>query len=133
MSNYHVFRLLPGQDLKKGILQYCNDHGIKAGAVVTCVGSLSYAVIRMADGELVREFERPYEIVSLTGTIADNGGHFHIALSDRDGAVIGGHLMEGCIINTTAETVIADLSNTCELTREYDPATGYKELVKKDR
>lgn len=37
-------------------------------------------------------FDGPYEIVSLVGTIAVNGPHIHISLSDGTGTTIGGHL-----------------------------------------
>lgn len=43
------------------------------------------------------------------------------------GTVIGGHLMKGCIIRTTAEITITE---AIDLTfkREYDDSTGYDEL-----
>jgi predicted DNA-binding protein with PD1-like motif len=41
-----------------------------------------------------------------TGTVSVNGSHLHISISDSTGKTIGGHLMEGCKIYTTAEIVI---------------------------
>ena len=124
-----AFRMLPGEDLKKGIVDYCRKHGLSSGTVMTVVGSLSKAVIRLADGRTVREFEKNFEIVSMTGTVGINGCHFHIAVSDEEGNVLGGHLMEGSVIRTTAEVVLADLSEEFDFRREFDPATDYNELV----
>ncbi len=126
-----AFRLHPGQDLKQGIIDRCRQEGVSAGAIVTLVGSLRYAVIRMADADMVREYDRDMEIVSFEGTVCRDGGHFHISLSDRQGRTIGGHLMDGCLINTTAEVVIADLSDEYDFRRIFDEDTGYDELVVK--
>ena len=44
------------------------------------------------------------------------------------GKTIGGHLSDGCIINTTAEIILNELEENT-FTREYDESTGYKEIV----
>lgn len=62
------------------------------------------------------------------GTVSINGCHIHISLGDKDGSVIGGHLVEGCLVNTTAEICIEEL-NEYKFTRELDENTGYKELI----
>jgi len=48
------------------------------------------------------------EILSLVATIngADGGCHMHISLGDKDGKVIGGHVVNNCIVFTTAEIVL---------------------------
>jgi predicted DNA-binding protein with PD1-like motif len=79
------------------------------------------------EAEVFRSFDEPMEIVSLTGTLSPDGLHVHIALSRSDGACIGGHLVPGCIVNTTAELVIGELPEV-EFRRLPDPATGYREL-----
>jgi len=45
----HVFRLKPNQDLRTSIDDYARENNIKAGAILTCVGSLKHATIRMAN------------------------------------------------------------------------------------
>jgi len=119
-------RLKPGQDLKKGIEDIVKNENLKSGVITSIVGSLNVATLRMADGK-DKLFKGPFEIVSAEGTLAENGIHVHIAISNKDGRVIGGHLQKGCMINTTAEICImeAELS----LKRAFDPETGYKELV----
>ncbi len=125
---YHAFRLTRGSDLRKGIEDYCHDNSINAAAVVTVVGCVYRASMRLADGKTVRDFENDYEIVSLTGTVSRDGVHMHISLADEEGKVIGGHMAYGCLVNTTAEIVLVSLDEEFSFTREYDESTGYDEL-----
>jgi len=63
--------------------------------VLTCVGSLTRAVIRLAGQPEATTFDGKREIVSLVGTLALDGDSLHIAVSDSTGRTIGGPLMEG--------------------------------------
>ena len=54
--------------------------------------------------------------------------HLHIALAGEDMQVIGGHLCEGTLINTTCELVLLELSGVV-FAKEFDPETGYNELL----
>lgn len=127
----HAFRLTPGADLKAELARITEAHAVRAGCILTCVGSLSQARLRMPGAigaeDVVLTFDEPMEIVSLTGTLGPDGMHVHIALARADGACIGGHLAGGCIVNTTAELVIGELTDV-EFRRVPDPATGYAEL-----
>ena len=124
-------RLTPGKDLKQTIIEFAAEKNIAAGAIISAVGSLSIANIRMAgaqpDKQDVRELAGPFEIVSLIGTVGIDGEHLHISLSDKDGKVIGGHLKDGCLVETTVELVIA-VDDRLEFRRDVDPTTGFKEL-----
>lgn len=122
-----TIRLFPGQDLKKELDSLTKRRGIKAGAILTCVGSLAQATLRLADENVVKNFNQKFEIVSLVGTLSQDGMHTHIGLADDRGSTIGGHLKEGCIIHTTAEIVIADLDPVI-FKREPDEKTGFDEL-----
>lgn len=62
------------------------------------------------------------------GTLSGGEGHLHISLSDKNGKVIGGHVIGDLDIYTTAEIVLGECENTSFL-REYDSETGYDELV----
>lgn len=122
----HVFRLNPGDDLRGGIEAYAEKGGLTAGAVVTCVGSLTKAALRMP-GTLERKtWEGEFEILSLTGTISADGVHLHMSFGDAAGKVFGGHLMQGTTVRTTAEIVLTSVPY--KLTRSHDEATGFKEL-----
>ncbi|HSY27032.1 MAG TPA: PPC domain-containing DNA-binding protein [Burkholderiaceae bacterium] len=125
--NFHAFRLAPGDDLKQALLAYCAARQITAACIVSCVGSLQDAVIRFADQAGGAAIHKKFEIVSLVGTLGCDACHLHIALADEQGQVIGGHLMAGSIIYTTAEIVLGVLPEL-RFERELDTATGYQEL-----
>lgn len=125
---YHAIRLTKGDDLKESIEKYATTKNIKAGCVLSGVGCVDHVKIRLAKAIDFLEVNDDFEIVSITGTISQDGVHIHISLSDDKGNTIGGHLSKGCIINTTCELVILELPNYT-FTREMDDSTGYKELV----
>jgi predicted DNA-binding protein with PD1-like motif len=54
--------------------------------------------------------------------------HLHIAVSDAQGQVTGGHMGPGCIVRTTAEVLVALLPDW-RFSREPDTQSGYKELA----
>ena len=121
-----VSRMMPGDDLKQGLENLMDLSEFKSGIIVCMVGSLNGAVLRMSNGNN-KNFIGLFEIVSALGTISENGIHIHIAISDTEGIVYGGHLLNGCKIHTTAEIAIIE-SKIC-FKRIFDPKTGYKELV----
>ncbi len=59
------------------------------------------------------------------------GCHIHISASDVDLKTIGGHLKDNCLIDTTAEIVLAEFDEYV-FSREFDENTGYKELTIKE-
>ena len=124
----YIFRLHRGDDLKQSILEFCRMNNINSGIIACAVGCCSKVKFRLAGAESFYEDERDYEIVSIMGTISKDGAHIHISFADDTGKVVGGHLTEGCIINTTCEVSIIK-SDKYKLSREYDEETCYKELV----
>lgn len=124
----HSFRLRPGQDLKQQIDLFVKQQRVEAGAILTCVGSLTDLELRLANQEKTTHWQGHFEIVSLVGTLSTNGSHLHLSVSDSTGRTIGGHLVEGCKIYTTAELVVGVLIDVVYV-REPDPTFGYKELV----
>ena len=126
MENY-TFRLRPGQDLLDNIDAFVMQNQIEAGCVLSGVGSLTHAVLRFADREAYNELDGHFEIVSITGTVSIHGSHLHISVSDGDGVTIGGHLVSGCKIYTTAEIVIAVFPDLI-YKRELAEDSGYDEL-----
>ena len=123
-----AMRLRPHADLKKSLDAFADEHHLQAACVVTCVGSLRQAVLRFANQSQASTLEGKFEIVSLVGAFSEQGGHYHISISDGEGRMIGGHLMDGCLIYTTAEIVIGVLPSVRFL-REPDSETGYDELA----
>lgn len=133
---FHTIRLLPGRDLRQEIDKFIKREEIKAGFIATCVGGLRKATLRMAGAEPnkqdVRQYEGKYEIVALSGTVSRNGSHLHIALSDKEGHVIGGHLTDGSTVTLTAEVVIGEIEDQV-FRRLPDKQTGFDELTIEDK
>lgn len=120
-------RLKPDQDLKESLKSFVKQNEIKSGFILTAVGSLKQATIRFANRDNHQVFYDRFEIVSLVGTLSTYGIHLHLSISDKNGKTIGGHLVEGCIIYTTAEIVIGS-SEEFIFMRTADETTGYQEL-----
>ena len=127
----YAFRLKPGEDLLRSIEAFVNEKSISAGWINTCVGSLTDYIIRFANHPEGSHGSGHFEIVSLTGTVSVNGSHLHISISDYTGKTIGGHLLEGCKIYTTAEIIIGSITHY-EFKRENDGTTEWKELQVKE-
>ncbi|XP_019640901.1 PREDICTED: uncharacterized protein LOC109482576 isoform X2 [Branchiostoma belcheri] len=127
-----TLRLGPGEEIKSALQKFVEEKRLKAPFVMTCVGSVSSAKLRLANATAekpneVIELDQRYEIVSLVGTL-NNSCHLHVSLADKDGAVIGGHVMGNLTVFTTAEIVIGECSNLT-YRREMDDRTGFPELV----
>lgn len=122
-----AFRLEKGADLKASIEQKCLELGINTAIVLSGVGCVYEAKVRLAKAIDYLESKQDYEIVSLTGTVSNGSCHIHISLSDEKGNVIGGHLEKGCLINTTCELVLGILEEY-DSVREFDEKTGYDEI-----
>lgn len=122
-----ALRFKPEQDLRQALETFTQEKDIKAGFILTAVGSLQQASIRFANQNTATVLQDKFEILSLNGTLATSGIHIHIAIANGKGETIGGHLEKGCIIYTTAEIVIG-VSEAFTFTRTVDAQTGYKEL-----
>lgn len=120
-------RLKPEMDLKESLKDFVILNKIQSGFILTAVGSLKQANIRFANQNISNCFNEKFEIISLVGTLATTGIHLHLAISNQGGETIGGHLVEGCIIYTTAEIVIGE-SQDFTFNRSIDEETGFKEL-----
>ena len=127
-----ALRLKPGQDLKVELDNLAQSRSIEAACIITCMGSLTRAVLRYANQEKGVELAGHFEILSLTGTLSKYGSHYHIAIADGTGRTFGAHLLEGCTIYTTAEIVIGLLPE-CSFLRTFDVQTGYTELERAHR
>ncbi|MDQ2770627.1 MAG: DNA-binding protein [Bacteroidota bacterium] len=124
----YALRLRPGDDLRQQLTAFVQAHHIAAGTMLTCVGSLTVATLRLANQEGPTVYRGHFEIVSLVGTLSTNGSHLHLAVADSTGRTIGGHLLDGCRVYTTAEIVLGELPQL-EFRRETDATFGYQELV----
>ena len=130
MKEYAV-RLKKGEDLYNYIKDYCIKNDIKAGVILSGVGCLSEAKMRDAGGVNIQSLNEPLEICGLMGTVSKERLHIHIALAKEDLSVVGGHMVPGCIVNTTCELVILAFDRY-EFSKEFDQNTGYNELLIKE-
>ncbi len=123
----HVLRLQPGEDVRVTLEAWARTAQLEAAGIVSAVGSLSAAHLRYAgraDGIIT---SGDLEVCGLSGTIARHGMHLHLSVGDRDGTMVGGHLLVGCIVRTTLELVIQEVAGMRFL-RTPDPVTTYDEL-----
>jgi len=121
-------RLRPQQDLREALASVLSEHGVSAAFVLSGIGSLSEARIRYAGVSEAALLRGDLEILTLSGSIAPEGVHLHMTVSDARGTVIGGHVAPGCTIRTTAEILVALLPDY-RFSREPDPRSGWDELV----
>ncbi len=122
----------PGQDLRPALEAAVQSQDCRAAFVLSGIGSLSAAGLRVAGAEQPERLTGDMEVLSLSGTVAFDGvkssSHLHMALSTATGQVLGGRVAAGCIVRTTAEVLLALLPEW-EFSREADAVTGFDELV----
>lgn len=123
----HVLRLEPGEDLRPALQAWATSANIEAAAVVSAVGSLSAAHLRFAGRADGIVLTGDLEVCSFSGTLSKHGLHLHLSLADRDGLMVGGHLLPGCIVRTTMELVIQQVDGV-RMARVKDAVTTYDEL-----
>lgn len=122
-----ALRLHPGDDLRQCLTQFAHDRQLQAGCVLTAIGSLHPATLRFANQPDATTLDDWFEVITLAGTLSVHGVHLHMAIANQRGEMLGGHLMDGCLIYTTAEIVIAELAGVV-FERAIDYQTGFLEL-----
>ncbi len=109
-----ALRLDPGEDVLPSLQRFIDDEGVRDGAIVSAIGTLKSCVLHMVmttTYPAVEHFERwedkPLELSSIDGIIADGHMHLHTVVSDHEKAY-SGHLEEGSIVLYLAEIVIIE-------------------------
>jgi len=123
-----VVRLRPGDDLKLELEALAKRENLEAAAIGSGVGSLEMTALRFANQPSPTVLDGYREIVSLVGTLDRRGSHLHLAVSDKNGVTVGGHLLSGSRVYTTAELVLLVFPDV-RFARERDATYGYEELV----
>jgi predicted DNA-binding protein with PD1-like motif len=120
-----LLRLDPGDYVLENINEMVRKEKIKDAVVISAIGTLDQCVLHMVTttGYPPKEFfrrwrEKPLELVSIMGIIADGKPHLHGVVSDQEYAYAG-HLEEGCRTLYLAEIVIMELKDA-NLTRIRD-------------
>jgi predicted DNA-binding protein with PD1-like motif len=132
-------RLRTGTDMTEGIRQVCEAHGIRAGAVLTGIGSLrkmTYQVLVPRPGTKLgagynepQVVPGPVEVLSLQGVVFESEEgelllHLHGTFSDQHGKVYAGHVVAGeNPVLATLDAVIAEVADV-KLVRRPDPDVG---------
>ncbi|MDD9338247.1 MAG: DNA-binding protein [Providencia heimbachae] len=127
-ARFIAVRLSPGEDVILTLRQQIKQNNLQAAFIAGCVGSLTDVALRFAGQESTHSTTGKFEIVSLIGTLDAKGEHLHLAVSDENGHMSGGHMMPGCTVRTTLELVIGELENNT-FSREHCPLSGYEELI----
>jgi predicted DNA-binding protein with PD1-like motif len=126
-----TIRLKQGDLFKEKIEALVREYDIKSGVILSAVGGLENANIRLSKldtGEhIIRELKGPFELVSCMGTLSQEGCHIHVSFSDREGNCFGGHLKDGCEVFVTVELVFLVFKDVI-YRRTLDSSTGFKEL-----
>ena len=137
-NKVYIFRLNPGEDLRKSIEAFVKEKNIIAGWINTCVGSLTDYTIRFANQQEGNNGSGHFEIVSLTGTVSVNGSHLHISISDSTGKTIVlrtfSDLMEAKAMQNKLEEHGITSSLTDENVLGLDPVGGIElKIFEKDK
>lgn len=117
-----------GEDVIVALRQIIADNQLQSSYIAGCVGSLTDVALRFAGREENRYLTGKFEVVSLIGTLDATGEHLHLAVSDENGIMCGGHMMPGCTVRTTLELVIGELEQVT-FSRQPCEYSGYEELV----
>jgi hypothetical protein len=112
VEEVYRIRLDRGDLLLESILAAIEKYEIKDGALLTAVGSLQectfHGVVSLAEipEQKFTTKKEAMEILNINGIIAAGEPHFHMTLSNTQGA-FGGHLEKGCKVLYRAELTIA--------------------------
>jgi uncharacterized protein len=123
-----ALRLPPDLDLRQTLQSIAHTENITAGIILSGIGSLNTVALRFAGQNTHTRIDGKHEILTIAGTIGTGGIHLHMSVANGQGQVIGGHVVDGCIIYTTAEITIGILPDL-QFQRQLDDRTGLIELV----
>jgi len=121
-----VVALEPGELLLESIQEAIRKHDIRNGVVVSGIGTLKtchiYCITHTNFPSTNKFFtlERPLELVSVSGIIADGNPHLHIVVSCGETEVWAGHLEPKSEVAYLAEIAILKF-NALEMIRRPDP------------
>lgn len=141
ISRIVTFKLKPGTKLLESINEACKAHGVQSGCIVTAIGSLNGADLKIPEvkpefalgygyGDAIK-ITGPLSLVNMAGFIchADDGTiepHIHVTVSEPSGKVHAGHLvMDTALVLLTVECVIAEFGGI-DMRMVTDPDRGIR-------
>jgi len=131
-KNIIFVHLFPEEDVNEQLKEACRLHDVKTAVVISGIGQLKNAQLgyfKEKDNYTTENFDKPLEILSLTGNICRQEGdyilHLHAILGDEKKNAIGGHFIKGKI-SITGEIIL--LKTDFAIKRKLDEKTGLKNL-----
>ena len=123
----------PGDMLLESIREAIRSEGVENGAVISGVGTLKTCQMHYVEDtefpptDRFFTIEKPLELLSVSGLIADGEPHLHVVVSCGEDEVYGGHLEDNSEVLYLAEVAI-QVFNDLKLTRRVDEARRIKLL-----
>ncbi len=132
-----VVGIAPGEMLLETIEKAIKENDIQNGAVVSGIGTLKTCQLhyikdtKFPPTDVFHTIEKPLELLSVSGIIADGQPHLHIVVSCGEDEVFAGHLEPTSEVLYLAEIAIQKF-NPLKLTRELEPVKQVKLLAAKE-
>jgi predicted DNA-binding protein with PD1-like motif len=117
----------PDVDLRQTLQSIAHTENITAGIILSGIGNLNTLALRFAGQNTHTTLDGKHEILTLAGTIGLDGVHLHMSVANAQGQVMGGHVVDGCMVYTTVELRISILPNL-KFQHQLDDRTGFAEL-----
>lgn len=122
-ENVLVAKLDDGDGFFESLEEIISEIDQGCGVLVTAIGMITEFKLGFYDrksGEYEwEEFEEPMELVSVNGSITQEGSmHMHAEVADENHNVLGGHLEEGKVFNVTEVTML--VFDEMEMIRKRD-------------
>jgi len=128
-----VLGIHPGELLLESIVQAIDKHDIHDGIVLSGIGTLKTCNLHYINhvdfppSDTIYHLEKPLELVSVSGIIANKEPHLHAVVSCKDAEVHAGHLEKGCEVAYLAEISILK-TNALHMKRRLEEARKVKLL-----
>lgn len=132
-----VVGIAPGEMLLETIQKAIQDNDIQNGAVISGIGTLKTCQLHyIKDTEfpptdIFHTLEKPLELLSVNGIIADGEPHLHVVVSCGENEVFAGHLEPDSEVLYLAEIAIQKF-NELQLKRHLEPERKVKLLGAKE-
>ena len=128
IDDVYVVRLDVGDEIVKSLTTLCDNENIRSATVqgLGAVNDVSVGYYSLEKKQyLTKVFNQQFEMIALNGNITHKDGkpylHLHIALSDENYSVFGGHL-NSAVVSITAEIYVTALNG--EVNRRVNPETN---------
>ena len=125
----------PGEMMLESLREAIAAQGIRNGAVVSGIGTFKTCRMHYIEHtefppkDRIFTLNKPLELLSVNGLIANGEPHLHIAVSCGEDEVYGGHLEEGSEVLYLAEIAIL-VFNEHKMIRQLDAERKVKLLRK---